>query len=431
MSAKAHEKANAAPRVPSSTAVIDAPLQALPWPKFVPSLSAHRRCELLTNFPVFGANEHACSGVSMSAEAHENANAAPRVPTDTAVIDAPLQALPWPKFVPSFSTHLRCVLLSISALLAGPLAFGQEFTKEQLQLPGKKGIGYILPVTEHRQRSPEENDAIRKRNAQRVDALNVSWNYSWGMNRVAEQPAGVEFIPMVWGAGSRNPEEASRRLVENLRENVVPHIRNGSVKRILGFNEPDREKQANMTVEQALAVWPILELLKIPLCSPSCANTEGTDATDPANQGTGGNWMPHFMSEVDRLGLRVDYIGTHGYPGPSARGFKRKLERIYEKYNRRPLLITEFAVADWSTGGDISKNRYTQAQVLDFMKELLPWMERQDWILGYAWFPFEIDSPPGTCSALFDAENKLTALGRYYRSITPDNPDGDQSIQPD
>jgi hypothetical protein len=368
----------------------------------------------------------------MSAEAHENANAAQRVPSSTAVIDSPLQVFPWLKFVPSLSAQLRCVLLLfISALLAGPLAIAQEFTKEQLQLPGKKGIGYILPVTEQRQRSPQENDTIRKRNAQRVAALNVSWNYSWGLNLAAEQPAGVEFIPMVWRAGSRNPEEISAQLIENLRENVLPHIRNGSVKRILGFNEPDRKEQANMTVEQALAVWPILQFLKIPLCSPSCANTEGTDAADAANQGTGGNWMPHFMSEVDRLGLRVDYIGTHGYPGPNAKAFKTKLERIYEKYGHRPLLITEFAVADWNTGGDISKNRFTQAQVLTFMKELLPWMERQDWILGYAWFPFEIDSAPGTCSALFDADNKLTALGRYYRSITPENPDGDQSIQQD
>jgi hypothetical protein len=62
---------------------------------------------------------------------------------------------------------------------------------------------------------------------------------------------------------------------------------------------------------------------------------------------------------------------------------------------------------------------------------LLPWMERQDWILGYAWFPFEIDSPQGTSSALFDSENRLTALGRYYRSVTPENPDGDLSIEAD
>jgi hypothetical protein len=327
--------------------------------------------------------------------------------------------------------YTRFPLVAISTIFLSSLAWGQDFGEDQLRLPGKKGMCYILPVSDDRKRSPEENDAIRVRNALRVAALNVSWNYSWGLRRVPEQPVGVEFVPMVWGAGARDPQDAARRLVVNLRESVVPQIRSGYVKRILGFNEPDRSEQANMTVEQVLAIWPILESLRIPLCSPSCANTEGTDATDAANQGTGGNWMPHFMSEVERLGLRVDYIGTHGYPGPNAVAFQTKLKRIHEKYGRRPLLITEFAVADWKTGGDIRKNRYSQAQVLAFMKEMLPWMERQDWILGYAWFSFEMDSPQGTSSALFDADNKLTALGRYYRSVTPENPDGDQSIQVD
>jgi len=61
MSAEAHEKANTTPRVPSATAVIllrkgyegqvDAPLQTFHWPKLVPSLPAHRRCELPTIIP--------------------------------------------------------------------------------------------------------------------------------------------------------------------------------------------------------------------------------------------------------------------------------------------------------------------------------------------------------------------------------------------
>ena len=322
-------------------------------------------------------------------------------------------------------------LLSLVSLMVGPMASAQKFTAEQLRLPGKKGIGFSLPITSAPKRKPAENDAMRKLNAQRVAALNLSWNYSWNQYLATEQPAAVEFIPMVFGGTHMQSPGASKKLAQDLAKNVVPQIRTGKVKRILGPNEPDRKEHGNLSVAQTLALWPAMEALKIPLCSPSCANTEGNETKDPANQGTGGDWMPHFMLEVERRGLRVDYIGTHGYPGPNAKAFKIKLQRIYEKYGRRPLIITEFAVADWSTGGNIRKNRYTQAQVLAFMKELLPWMERQDWIAGYAWFPFNHDSAPGACSALFDANHKLTALGRYYRSVTPKNPDGDQSIQAD
>lgn len=315
--------------------------------------------------------------------------------------------------------------------MAGQVLASQIISAEQLRLPGKKGIGYSLPLADNRKGSPQENDALRKENARRIGVLRVSWNYSWNMHRVAEQPAGVEYVPMVFGGQSMQSPDAPRLLAEQLAREVAPHVRTGQVKRLLGPNEPDRKQHGDLTVAQALALWRTMEKMGIPLCSPSCANTEGTEAADVANQGTGGNWMPLFMREADRLGLRIDYIGVHDYPGPNAEAFKRKLRKIYEKYGRRPLLITEFAVADWKTGGDISKHRFTPVQVLVFMKEILPWMERQDWILGYAWFPFKIDSSCGTSSALFDAENNLTALGRYYRSVTPENPDGDQAIKPE
>ncbi len=306
-----------------------------------------------------------------------------------------------------------------------------SFTAEQLKLPGKKGIGYTLPIGTAGGRTIEDNDARRKLNAERTAALNVSWNYSWNSHLVDEQPQGVEFMPMIHSRRWFQTDNFPAELPARLQERIIPQIQAGQIKRFLGPNEPDRKEHGDMTVEETLAIWPELEKLGVPLVSPSAANTEGTPATDEANQGTGGNWMPHFMAEADRLGLRIDYIGTHAYPGPNADAFKIKLQRIYDKYGQRPLLITEFGVADWKTGGDITKNRFNQAQVLQFMKELLPWMERQDWIAGYAWFPFNHNSAHGAPSALFNADGTLNALGRYYASVTPDNPDGDQSIQPD
>jgi hypothetical protein len=62
------------------------------------------------------------------------------------------------------------------------------------------------------------------------------------------------------------------------------------------------------------------------------------------------------------------------------------------------------------------------------MKEVLPWLEKQDWVAGYAWFSFEHNESFGHTSSLFDKSGDLTALGRYYQSVTTQNPDGDQSI---
>jgi hypothetical protein len=330
------------------------------------------------------------------------------------------------------SLVLLCCLIPVFAILgssgaatpATKSADSPATTRDSLRLHGKKGICLSLPRTSSATRTLEQADAIRKEHIRRIKELNLSWNYSWAMPLVDEQPVGVEFMPMVFGGKGLHGPDAARKLADQLAKEVAPHVASGRVKRLMGPNEPDREKHGDLTPEEALALWPAMEALGIPLVSPSAANTEG-------KTGVGAHWMPEFMAEVERRGLRVDYIGVHGYSGPNPRDVKVRLRRIYEKYGHRPLLITEFGVADWSTLDGVSKNRFTQAQVLAFMKDILPWMERQDWIAGYAWFPFNANSPHGTSSALFDADGKLTALGRYYRSITPENPDGDQSIQPD
>ena len=288
--------------------------------------------------------------------------------------------------------------------------------KDSLKLSGKKGACFTL-------RDPKsKKGGNRDRNLPKVKALNVSWNYSWNTAYVPGQPNTIEFVPMVWSARSME------KLQQRLSTDVIPQIKAGKVKRLLPLNEPDRHEQANMTYKQALSYWPMFESLNIPLCSPSCASAEGKK--NASSQGTPGTWMRDFMREVDKRGLRVDYIGVHSYGGTSAKAFKAKMKRIYEMYDRRPLLITEFACTDWQAR-ETGKNRYSQDQVLTFMKDVLPWMEKQDWIAGYAWFSFSPDKIQGISSALFDKEDKLTACGKFYASVTPKNPDGDQSIKPD
>jgi hypothetical protein len=96
--------------------------------------------------------------------------------------------------------------------------------------------------------------------------------------------------------------------------------------------------------------------------------------------------MRDFMREVDKRGYRVDYIGVHWYGGTDPKSFKSKMKKIHEKYGRHPLLITEFSPADWNTGGDIGKNKHKPAAVLAFMKDVVPWMEEQDWTQGIRGF---------------------------------------------
>ena len=281
-----------------------------------------------------------------------------------------------------------------------------------LQLPGKKGICFTL------REKGKKGSWIQ--NIPRVKATGSYWNYSWGTNRVDAQPQNMEFIPMTWGAWGKEG------LNKTLQDDIVPQIQSGKAKRLLGFNEPDKKEQANMPFTEALKYWPMLEDLGIPLCSPACANPLSDD--DESTQGVRGTWMRDFMREADKQNYRIDYIGVHWYGGPSPRSFKERMIQVYEAYNRRPLLISEFAIADWGAKS-VEGNEHSQESVLKFMKDVLPWMESQNWIAGYAWFSFGVNEAVGTSSALFDLEGDLTTLGRFYQSVTNENPHGDQLIR--
>ena len=282
----------------------------------------------------------------------------------------------------------------------------------KLQLPGKKGICFTL------RKKGEKGSWVD--NIPRINATRSYWNYSWGSSRVDAQPENIEFIPMTWGAWGKDG------FAKTLKSDVVPQIQSGKAKRLLGFNEPDKKEQANMPYTEALKYWPMLEQLGIPLCSPACANP--LSDVDDSTQGVRGTWMRDFMREADKRNYRMDYIGVHWYGGTSPRSFKERMIEVYEAYGRRPLLISEFAVADWGAKS-IEQNSHSKESVLKFMKDVLPWMEKQNWIAGYAWFSFGINEAVGTSSTLFDRDGNLTTLGRFYQSVTKENPEGNQDIR--
>lgn len=241
-------------------------------------------------------------------------------------------------------------------------------------------------------------------NLPKLLSLNPYWSYSWGHEMIPQQPPQVEFLPMFWGKWN----------IPTKVDQVKQLVATGRSNYLLGFNEPDMAHQANMKVREALDLWPALESLNVPLVSPSCAHPDGP-------------WMTEFMGNATKECRRVDLIGVHWYGGANFEAFRATLVRFYELHGKRPILITEFAPADW-VAKDVGQNRHSEAAVLAFMKQALPWLEAQNWIHGYAWFSFSITAPQGTSSALLDSNGNLTACGRFYASVRSDNPNGDQSV---
>ena len=138
------------------------------------------------------------------------------------------------------------------------------------------------------------------------------WHYWWGNNLSELEPDNVESIPMVWGESSANDENI-KRLKQLASE--------GKIKYLLGFNEPDGSEQANMTVDEAIALWPKLEEVGVPLGSP-------------ATVGHLSDWIKEFMTKATAKNLRVDFVCVHNYGGPNADNLKQKLEETYAEFNK-------------------------------------------------------------------------------------------------
>ncbi len=147
------------------------------------------------------------------------------------------------------------------------------------------------------------------------DALNCAWNYDW--DNVAVSTLNTEYIPMRHNAGW----------------NAYSNINNkqGSTA-ALGFNEPDRPEQADMTVAEVIGQWP--NLLE-----------SGLRIGSPATSDGGLAWLYDFIDEADAMNYRVDFVAVHFYGGGwSASQLYNWLRDIHERTGR-PLWVTE-----WNNG---------------------------------------------------------------------------------
>ena len=227
----------------------------------------------------------------------------------------------------------------------------------------------------------------------KVKALKVSWYYRWGSQFPTGLPDSVDWTPMIYSYnGDSTSIIANIEYLDSLRQS-------GRVKALLGFNEPDNANESNMSVSQAIAAWPYMERLGVPLGSPATLKPDRT-------------WMKNFMAQIDQLGYRVDFIAVHWYDAADPGKFISDIKNTYALYHR-PIWITEFAVADYNATTK-AQNRYSPAQVLNFMKQVLPVLDTLKYVIRYAWHSSPSASAAHWSSMLFDETGKITPLGEYY-----------------
>jgi hypothetical protein len=229
----------------------------------------------------------------------------------------------------------------------------------------------------------ENNTALKE--------VGAAWYYNWSA-APAQGVAGVEFVPMIWGPGSVTTANLNRAKAS------------GQV--LLGFNEPDFASQSNMSVTQALDLWPQLQATGLRLGSPAVA-TGGA---------TAGGWLDRFMTGARERGLRVDFITLHWYGSDfstaAVNHLAGYLRAVHDRY-RLPIWLTEYALIKFGSGGSTYP---TAAQQAAFVNGSTAMLAELSYVERYAWFALPTPDEGGEGTGLYRKGVGLTAAGAAYRT---------------
>jgi hypothetical protein len=226
-----------------------------------------------------------------------------------------------------------------------------------------------------------------------VEGLGFGWYYNWHPKALWDASGGAdllssEFVPMIWGSSDVNSAS-------------LDYITQSSAKTLLGFNEPDHLNQANMSVDEALALWP--ELM-------STGKRLGSPGTTPEGAFGEDSWLARFLQGAHNKGYQVDFAAIHYYTvDMDVAAFKADLESLYDAYGL-PIWVTEWALVDWG-----NPDRFTLEETAAFAREAIHMMDDLPFVERHAWFgAYEGGDNWYINTELFDSQGQLTAVGHVF-----------------
>ncbi len=216
------------------------------------------------------------------------------------------------------------------------------------------------------------------------DIVGSTWYYRWGLGDGPTKD--IDTAPMFWGAGA----------VSNYQNVISWPLAN----HVLGYNEPDGEKQANLTNERALELYPDILQVGLRTGSPSCEESNWKS----------GKWNYVFINDCEKAGYAIDFICVHWYNWGNysanqngatvAAQFMSHLQECYNLYGK-PIWITEF---------NANTNRNFAHQV-DFLNNVIPLLEECEYVERYAYFQ------PGSGNGNYLDGSTPTDVASAYNSV--------------
>ena len=216
--------------------------------------------------------------------------------------------------------------------------------------------------------------------AAQLAALGATWCYNWGTSPKVSECNDPLFVPMVWGGGDV--------------AGAIKAIGDAGYKTVLGFNEPNKIDQSNMTVDAAIALWPTL------------TSNPNIRVSSPAVSDDGRAWLESFMTQVKAKGLRVDFIAMHWYGWNAGSCTSGQLEGAINWASKwgLPVWITEF--------GCMGSSNPDEQTLITFFNNSIPMLKNHPLVERYAWYPWNTynDLYRANASGVF----VITSLGTAF-----------------
>ncbi len=155
-------------------------------------------------------------------------------------------------------------------------------------------------------------------NANEIGMSNSTWYYDWNIG--GNTNVNTEYVAI-----RQKGDWPSWSSINNKQ----------NISHLMGFNEPDRPDQANMSFDDALRQWPNFMHSGLRLGSPA--------TSDAFNQWS----LFNFIDQCDARNYRVDFVVVHCYwGGKSPQNWYNDLKYIHERTGR-PIWIKE-----WNNGAN-------------------------------------------------------------------------------
>ena len=220
----------------------------------------------------------------------------------------------------------------------------------------------------------------------------VSWLGNWYSAPPKTIASSLTFVPQNYGKQSDTTGEWTR--------NAQQAVSKGS-KYFLSFGEPGTPNdKLHLEPSEAVQLWkdkmePYAKQ-GVTLGAPgTLQNTQDFD------------WLSKFLDAC--ADCSIGFIAMHWFDKAGAAqvpGFKETLQKAKVIADKRgvPVWLDNFS----AKGGEKEQR--------EFLGEVVPWLDAQEWIQAYAYVPPEVGKA-GDGANMVGGDGKLNALGQYYANL--------------